>query len=241
MNRKYKLRHITPCPIIALVSAYLENSFGILSDSYLFTKLVTKPRNEIKHVGNKNQMRNFLFLIILCLQSCHEQSEYSKDDALVQSLHCLEIKQELGAISNLRNPYFKQLVKILESDSIPKKNVSDIIMILSIEINRSIENSKRIIDSLKPKHKDTRFFDATYEYLILNENLEAKTKILFNSLINPNSDKNKEKELGQEVETLALQVLTEQTKYKKKESIFHNDNNIVQREVDSIVSIIKSK
>lgn len=183
----------------------------------------------------------FLILIFFCFPSCNVKSEYSKEDALVQSFQCLKIKHELGVTSNLRNPYFKQLVEILENDSIPDKSITDTITILSIEINRKMNNDKKLIESLKPNHKDTRFFDATIEYLELNEKLEAKTELLFNSLINPISDKNIEMVLGQEVTVLANRVLAEQTEYEKKESKFHNDNDIVQQEVDSIVSIIKSK
>lgn len=182
-----------------------------------------------------------LILIFFYLQGCNVQSEYSKEYALVQSFQCLKIKQEIGVISNLRNPYLLQLVEILKNDSIPDKSLTDTITILTIEINHTIIGSKELIENLKPKHKDTRFFDATIEYLELNEKLEAKTRLLFNSLINPNSDKNKEILLGEEVGTLAQRVLTEQTEYKKKESKFHNDNDIVQREVDSIVNIIKNK
>ena len=182
-----------------------------------------------------------LILICICLQSCNVQSEYSKDDALIQSFQCMKIKQELGVISNLRNPYLLQLGEILKNDSIPDKSLSDRITKISIEIDRTINSGKKSIEDLKSGHKDTRFFDATIEYLELNEKLEAKNKLLLNSLINPNSDKNQEALLGQEVGTLTQQVMTEQSEYKKKESKFHNDNNIVQREVDSIVGILKNK
>jgi len=182
-----------------------------------------------------------LVLICICLQSCRIQPEYSKDDALAQSLQCLKIKQELGEVSNLRNPYLMQLGQVLRSDSIPSKRLTDKITEMSIEIDRTISNGKKSIEDLKPKHKDTRFFDATIEYLELNEKLEAKNKLLFNNIINPNSDKNKEELLGQEVGALTEQVMNKQTEYQKKESQFHNDNGIVEREVDSIISILKNK
>ena len=188
-------------------------------------------------------MRKILSFIILvfCLQSCNLQSEYSKDDALVQSFECLKIKQELGEVSNLRNPYLMKLGEVLRKDSILDKSLTDKITMMSTKIDQTITNSKKRIVALKSKHKDTRFFDATLEYLELNEKLEAKNKLLFNSILNPDSDKDQETLLGQEVGTLTEQVMNEQTEYQKKESKFHEDNAIVQREVDSIVSIIKNQ
>ncbi len=182
-----------------------------------------------------------LILVLFYLQGCNLHSEYSKNDALVQSYECLKIKNELGVTSNVRNPYLKKLAEILQRDSIPNEKITDSITILSNEIKSQIKNGKELIVNLKPKHSDTRFFDATIEYLNLNEKLEDKTQLLFQSLINPNSDKNKEIMLGEEVDVLAQKVLTEQTEYKTKESKFHNDNNIVQREVDSIVKSIENK
>ncbi len=183
----------------------------------------------------------FLILILFCLQNCNVQSKYSKDDALTQSFQCLEIKQELGVTSNLRNPYLMKLGEILKNDTIPDKSLTDAITTLSIDISNTITRGKDLIENSKPKHKDSRFFDATLEYLELNEKLEAKNKLLLNSLINPDSDKDKEMLLGQEVGTLTQRVLNEQTEYKKKETEFYSDNEIIQREVDSIVSIIKNK
>ena len=182
-----------------------------------------------------------LILILFCLQGCNAQSEYSKDDALIQSSECLRIKNELGVASNVRNPYLMKLAKVLQNESIPDKTLTDSIQELFIKIDDEIRNSKELIVKLKPKHRDTRFFDATFEYLEINEKLEEKTQLLFNSLINQNSDKNIETKLGEEVGALAQQVLIEQTKYETKESEFHNDNNIIQREVDSIVNSIERK
>ncbi|MFY0715354.1 hypothetical protein J1D01_16960, partial [Seonamhaeicola sp. NFXS20] len=182
-----------------------------------------------------------LILLVFCFLNCANPYKYSKKEALVQSFHCLNIKQDLGAKSNLRNPYFLQLAKILKNDSIPDKSITDMITVLTVEIERTINDGKKLIDSLKPNHNDTRFFDATWEYLDLNKQLEAKNRLLVASLLNPKSDKNIEIELSNEVEELAQRILEEQTEYVNKESKFHNDNNIVQREVDSIVDIIKNK
>ncbi|MET2985488.1 hypothetical protein [Aureibaculum conchae] len=181
-----------------------------------------------------------LIILVFCLQSCTLQSEYSKNDALVQSFECLKIKQELGEVSNLRNPYLMKLGEVLRKDSIPNKSLTDKITMMSTKIDQTITSSKKRIVALKSKHKDTRFFDATLEYLELNEKLEAKNTLLFSSFINPNRDRDKEMLLGQEVGTLTQQVMNEQAAYKKKESEFHNDYAIVQREVDSIISVIRN-
>lgn len=80
----------------------------------------------------------FLVLLIFCFLNCKEPLKYSKTDALVQSFQCLNIKQELGTISNLRNPCFFQLVEILKNDFIPDKSLTDKITVLSDEMERTI-------------------------------------------------------------------------------------------------------
>jgi hypothetical protein len=182
----------------------------------------------------------YFFILFLISYSCRP-IKYSKREALDQAHYCLEKKHEIGSLATLRNPYFLQFAKTLSSDSIPNKSITDSITILSSEIDKLINNCIQSIEKLKTKHLDTRFFDATLEYFELNRKLEIQTNLLVNSLLNPNSDKIKEKEINLKVEILANQVLTEQVEYEKKESKFHFDNNIIQREVDSIVGIIKNK
>ncbi len=158
----------------------------------------------------------------------------------MQSYYCLSIKHEMGVLSNKRNPYFLILAKNIENDITPNDSIINSIENISNEIKHKYKKHKDFINGIKKKHQDTRFFDATIDFLDTDEKLEIKTDSLVKSLINPKSDKDKEKELGEEVKKLAFNLTTEQNIYENKESDFHNDNKITQKEVDSIVNLIKN-
>ena len=183
----------------------------------------------------------FLILITLCFLSCGKESEYQKSDALIQSEVCLRIKQELGHISNVRNPYLSKLSKTINNGSIPSKKLTDEISRLTVEMDDIMIYGEELIKKLKPIHHDTPFFDATQEYLKFNKELERKSTLLIKKIINLNSDENELSILSKEVVILAKQLEVKQTEYLQKESIFHNDNLISQQEVDSMVRTIKNK
>jgi len=177
-------------------------------------------------------------LILFTLFNC--KKDYSKNDAIMQSYYCLSIKDEMGVLSNKRNPYFLILAKNIENEITPNDSIINSIENISNEIKNKFKKHKDFIKRIKTEHQDTRFFDATIQFLDTYENLEVKTDSLVKSLINPKSEKRKEKKLSEELQKLVTNLTVEQTIYINKESDFHDDNFITQKEVDSIVNLIKN-
>ncbi|WP_298538022.1 hypothetical protein [uncultured Algibacter sp.] len=180
------------------------------------------------------------WFVLLSVFSCNKKN-YPKYDALKQAHYCLSIKHEIGVLSNVRNPYFFQMEKNFNDDVEFDVYVIDSIKSISEKIKQRHKDWRVLIYDLKKGHADSRFFDATLIFLDIEKEVEIKTDSLFKSLINPNSDKTKEKELAQDVRSLVAKLEAEKVTYEKKESDFHNENGIKQSEVDSIVNLIKNK
>ncbi|RED43716.1 hypothetical protein [Seonamhaeicola aphaedonensis] len=180
-----------------------------------------------------------IFFVLLSTFSCNKK--YLKYDALRQSHQCLSIKQEIGELTNDRSPYFFKMEENFQDDVEFEAAVIDSIKSISEKIMQKHKDWRVLIHDLKKGHKDSRFFDATLIFLDRERELEMITDSLFKSIINPNSDKAKEKELSQVLLNLVAELEVEKKIYEKKESDFHNENGIKQSEVDSIVHLIKNK
>ncbi|MEO1485942.1 MAG: hypothetical protein AAFU57_09350 [Bacteroidota bacterium] len=193
---------------------------------FLFTKPV---RNALKSLP----------ILAFLLLGCEEQ--YSKQDALNQSRHCLEIKNDLGGLSNERNPYFLLIAANIEN----QLKVNDSIIFAVDRISREIDEKNLLyfeaLLAVKSKHKDSRFIDATLEFIRTNQNLESKTYELVKSLLDSERNKEVEKKIIEDLRSAAKKMIEVQSNFLAEESKFHNDNGITQNEVDSIVRIIKNK
>ncbi len=188
-------------------------------------------------------MKIFLFtfstLFFLALIGC--ENNYSKQNALEQSHLCLEIKNELGGLSQERNPYFFLIAENLKNEIKVADSTINTVRRISNEIQEKDSMYKEKLLELKSTHKDSRFIDATIDFIQTNQDLEFKTDLLVKSLLNPKSDKDFEKKLANDVQVAAQKMTEFKSEYKIRESEFHNENNINQMEVDSIVDIINKK
>ncbi|MCK0137431.1 hypothetical protein [Arenibacter sp. S6351L] len=188
---------------------------------------------------DRNYSLALLILSFLVLIGC--EKKYSKKDALNQSMLCLEIKNDLGSLSQERNPYFFVMAENIDSGIKVADSTLNIIKRITEEINEKNIEYYKILQESKPKHKDSRFIDATLDFIKTNQDLEFKADTLIKSLLDSESDKEVEKKIAYELKIATKNMTEFQKRYKNRESDFHNDNGINQTQVDSIVEIIKSK
>ncbi|WP_431162770.1 hypothetical protein [Flagellimonas beolgyonensis] len=172
------------------------------------------------------------FVLIGC------ESPYLKQDALKQSYICLKIKNDLGRLSNERKPYFFLMAKSIEEENEVSDSTINSIKRISSDINRKLATYKKMLQELKTNHKDSRFIDATLQFIEIDENLESQNGLLVNSLLNPESDMDIRKQLAENLKIAMLKMTEFQDEFKTRESKFHSDNSIFQKEVDSIVDVI---
>ena len=133
------------------------------------------------------------------------------------------------------------MVKGIENKTVINDSIKNSILILSKKINQQNIINKQFLTKLKQEHSDIRFIEATIEFIEIGEDLEAKSKLLFESLLDSNNDKNRELKIGKEVRIETKNIALFRKQYEHRESKFHTENSISQKEVDSILKIIKNE
>ncbi len=182
-----------------------------------------------------------ILVLYFVVVGCNNSIDYSKKDALSQSYNSLKIKHKIGVISNQRNDFILELSEYLEIDKAPPKSLLDTISKLSSIMDLNYAESKKFINQDISNHNDSRFYDATLNYLKANKQVEEDFALLLNQIKSVSSLRDSSFiELRTRMNNSIRILLNEEVKYEKQEIKFYTDHNIYSTQVDSIVNIIKS-
>ncbi len=185
---------------------------------------------------NKTSIIVLTFFTILVLLSCN--ADYSKHQAFEQVKVCLDFQMKTTQAFKKRNPYLKELTKDALDDkyTIDKSNFK-LINQMSSDIDRVLNVNLSSIDSIQQQHSKNDLFMATAEYLVFMKKFNTELT-LFLTLIE-DTIKHNEEDMSIEIGKIAKQSKIESNKWKESESEFYDKHNISQKEVDSIVNLIK--
>ena len=184
----------------------------------------------------------------LLITSCNFNKKHQ--EILLQVRNNLELQNNVATIFNERNI---PLSEILAEAKINKYDINKskfkIIDSLTLELNVELKKSIKQIEIFKNEASDREFYNATFEYLKAVDEMEAVNRPFFESI--KDSIKNNEESLSVIVSTKGRKVKSEIENWKKVKSEienwkkvkseFYEQHSIKEKEIDSIVELIKAE
>ncbi len=178
------------------------------------------------------------FIYILIFTRCNSNKEHL--ELLNQVKNNVEAESNVTFLFNERNiPLSEILVEArIDKYKIDKskfKKIDSLTEELNTELNKSIKQ----ISFNKNKNPNNKFYKATLIYLKKIEEMEAVLHPFLESI--KDTIENNEQSLSIMVKSKSMKIKSETDNWLKVKSEFYRENQIDQKEIDSISELIKAK
>ena len=179
-----------------------------------------------------------IFIYILFFTSCNSDKEHL--ELLNQVKNNLEVESNVSFFFFLRNiPLSEILVEArIDKYKIEKSKFKKIDS-LTVELNSELNKSIKQISSNKNKTPNNKFYKATLNYLKKIQEMETVLHPFLESI--KDTIENNEQSLSIVVKSKSMKIKSETDNWLKVKSEFYEENQIDEKEIDSITELIKKK